>query len=146
MTTSTTKKRYGVIGGELRQNTVEAIRHRVPFKTSGSLKATAHPTDVGRLPKMERERFYRDRASITYAVISYSTPIAWFCDDSATWFIVEERFSKTTQRHQALVRQAVLTGNPTPAPYRVVHSSGLNSWLELFYAEGQRPGGQSNDR
>lgn len=42
---------------------------------------------------------------VRYVVYSYWTPIAWFADD--TWYVVEDKFSVTTTRHQNIVREAL---------------------------------------
>lgn len=42
----------------------------------------------------------------TYVVFSYSTPIAYAQDGA--WYIVAQKFSRTTSRHQSVVRRAIL--------------------------------------
>ena len=51
-------------------------------------------------------RFTADADSIRYVVKSYSTPIAWKLEDG-TWEVPAEKYSRTTSRHQSVVRRAV---------------------------------------
>lgn len=47
---------------------------------------------------------------VTYTVLSYDTPIAWFVetgDEYRGWTVIEQKFSVTTTRHQGLVKQAL---------------------------------------
>lgn len=41
-----------------------------------------------------------------YVVFSYGTPIAWRID-GGEWYVVAQKFSVTTSKHQGLVRRAV---------------------------------------
>lgn len=85
--------------------TAEAIRDREEFKTSGALSADRHdPTSPylysGYLSGEDAEALTRDlRVGIDYVVLSYSTPIAWHKVDG-TWHKVEQKFSRTTTKHQ----------------------------------------------
>lgn len=90
---------YAVKSGSMqsRQNTLDAIRRRVPFATSGALIGVAgNPGVVGML----------SANSIDYIVFSYKTPIAWHCADTI-WYIVDQKFSVTTTNHQSVVRRTV---------------------------------------
>jgi hypothetical protein len=40
-----------------------------------------------------------------YVVWSYDTPIAWF--DEEGWYVVAQKFSVTTSKHQNLIRRAI---------------------------------------
>lgn len=80
-----------------------AIRDRVDFTTGGGLSGNSTPTgmgsfDFGRLAGKDKERFLEDWRAITYVVWSYKTPIAWFTGKE--WYVVKQRFSVTTSRHQ----------------------------------------------
>ena len=66
---------------------VEAIKLREPFKTHGALWARA----TG------------DR----YEVVSYSTPIATWFQKYGTWDVNATKYSRTTSRHQNIVRRAI---------------------------------------
>lgn len=85
--------------------TAQAIRDRVPFKTSGALSAEAHdPHSLylyeGRLNRDECATLHDDlRIGIDYVVWSYSTPIAWHLTNGE-WYKVEQKFSITTTKHQ----------------------------------------------
>lgn len=41
-----------------------------------------------------------------YVVFSYGTPIAWHID-GGDWYVVEQKFSVTTSKHQNYVRRAI---------------------------------------
>jgi hypothetical protein len=45
------------------------------------------------------------RGKFVYVVYSYGTPIAW-CD-SEGWYVVSQKFSVTTSKHQNLTRRAI---------------------------------------
>ena len=40
-----------------------------------------------------------------YVIWSYDTPIAWF--DEEGWYVVSQKFSQTTSKHQNLTRRAI---------------------------------------
>ena len=40
-----------------------------------------------------------------YVVFSYGTPIAWRTNEA--WYVVEQKFSVTTSKHQNLTRRAI---------------------------------------
>jgi len=83
------------------------IRSRETFRASAlSGVREAFLSSAGYLSGAERERFYNDRNGIVYAVLSYRTPIAWLTT-SGEWYIVAQRFSVTTSRHQSVVRAAL---------------------------------------
>lgn len=84
--------------------TATAIRDMEDFTTSGSLYGRGtdrgdHPWNDGRLTGGDQERWRNDCADITYAVFSYSTPIAWYTPDRG-WYKVRAKFSPTTTKHQ----------------------------------------------
>lgn len=91
-----------------------AIAERLPFRTYGSLRGDCPPEDamthhdLGRLDRDHGNRLMLDYLSkrLTFVVYSYATPIAWHRDDVG-WYVPDERYSRTTSRHQSLVRQAV---------------------------------------
>jgi hypothetical protein len=60
----------------------------------------------GRLDAQEFAQIKQDETRINYAVYSYGTPIAWHTDAEG-WYIVAQKFSQTTSKHQNLVRRAV---------------------------------------
>lgn len=79
--------------------TAKAIRDLVPFRTAGALKGTVDPDGAGWLSGAELGRFHADRDSIDYAVVSYSTPIAWHTPNG--WHVVATRFGAATGAHQS---------------------------------------------
>lgn len=83
---------------------VNALRNREPFKTSGALYAETSPIYVnpGMLSNADDLNRYRaDRDAITYVVYSYATPIAWVANGEV--YIVSQRFSVTTSKHQGFL-------------------------------------------
>lgn len=42
------------------------------------------------------------KAGIEYVIYSYSTPIAW--KSGGVWYVVSEKFSPSTTKHQSMVR------------------------------------------
>lgn len=75
------------------------------FKASALMGTTSH-FGAGRLDDEETAR-YNDAVSkgIDYIVYSYNTPIAWHGFDG--WYVVEQKFSVTTSKHQNYVRRAI---------------------------------------
>lgn len=59
----------------------------------------------GRLDAQEFARFKQDETRIDYVVYSYGTPIAW--RTSEAWYVVEQKFSVTTSKHQNFTRRAI---------------------------------------
>lgn len=80
------------------------IATRQAFKAS-ALSGEKFTNGSGRLSGEDLEKFYQDVNAITYAVYSYGTPIAWHT--SAGWYVVAQKFSVTTSKHQNGVRRAI---------------------------------------
>lgn len=84
--------------------TAQAIAAGTEFTTSGSLRGEAVGSWLfsGLLNAVESELLRSDLmgAGIDYAVISYSTPIAWRRRDGR-WRVVAQTFSPTTSKHQS---------------------------------------------
>jgi hypothetical protein len=59
----------------------------------------------GRLNAEEFAQFKQVETGVDYLVMSYDTPIAWHTLEG--WYVVEQKFSQTTSKHQNLVRRAV---------------------------------------
>ena len=59
--------------------------------------------DVGRLDGEWLTYYREDRERVDYTILSYSTPIAWHCDDG--WTVVTKTYGKSSVRHQALTNQ-----------------------------------------
>lgn len=85
----------------------EAIAEMEDFTASALRgKWEAYSVDAGRLDPEEAEQLHRSQAKgLLYIVYSYRTPIAW--RDLEGWYIVEQKFSCTTSRHQGIVRRAL---------------------------------------
>ena len=81
-----------------------AISRCETFRAS-ALSGVTTVTDAGYLTDADRRRFDADRDVIVYAVMSYGTPIAWLTPRG--WFIVAQRFSVTTSRHQSITLRGV---------------------------------------
>ena len=62
---------------------------------------------TGRLNVWESDKLTESRESSEgmYVVYSYDTPIAWF--DSEGWYVVSQKFSVTTSKHQNLIKRAI---------------------------------------
>jgi len=88
----------------------DAILARVNFTASALSGAAGKRYETGRLNIDERATYAA--ADIDYTVLSYGTPIAWHTADG--WYIVGQKFSQTTSRHQSQVRRA-LTGEKIAA-------------------------------
>ena len=58
-----------------------------------------------------------------YVVFSYWTPIGWFDYRRGTWVVPRVRYSKTTPRHQYLLRQAIGDGPVEYPSYDAANSS-----------------------
>ena len=64
--------------------------------------------DAGRLNAEEYTKLdqaARYDSEWVYVVWSYDTPIAWH--DSEGWYVVAQKFSQTTRKHQNLSRRAI---------------------------------------
>ena len=64
--------------------------------------------NAGRLDREEYAKLIEatSRPEWVYVVYSYGTPIAWHTD-ARGWYVVAQKFSVTTSKHQNLVRRAV---------------------------------------
>jgi hypothetical protein len=59
----------------------------------------------GRLEGADLAEFQRAKGWIDYVVLSYATPIAWHHRNG--WYVVSQKFSVTTSKHQGYVRAAI---------------------------------------
>jgi hypothetical protein len=59
----------------------------------------------GRLDEEEFAKFKQNETSVNYIVYSYDTPIAWHSSEG--WYVVGQKFSQTTSKHQNLTRRAI---------------------------------------
>lgn len=60
----------------------------------------------GRLDPEEFARFKEAETRVDYVVYSYGTPIAWHTEADG-WYVVEQKFSVTTSKHQNYVRRGI---------------------------------------
>lgn len=86
------------------RDAIHYIATRQEFKAS-ALTGSNDVMSAGRLSGAEAEKYYKERDFIKYAVYSYNTPIAWFA--MGDWYVVEQKFSVTTSKHQNYVRRAI---------------------------------------
>jgi len=80
------------------------ISNRQEF-TASAMTGTRDIMSEGRLSGADCEKYYEDRRVIDFVVYSYHTPIAWH-REGLGWYIVGQKFSQTTSKHQNLVRRA----------------------------------------
>jgi hypothetical protein len=78
---------------------------RQEFKASALMGTFAH-TGAGRLQGKELATYEADKVGIDFIVYSYGTPIAWHTLNFG-WYVVEQKFSVTTSKHQNLTRRAI---------------------------------------
>lgn len=86
------------------RDAIHYIATRQEFKAS-ALSGSNYGNGAGRLSGADRERFYQDVKGLTYAVYSYGTPIYWVSNGET--YLVEQKFSPTTSKHQTYVRRAI---------------------------------------
>jgi hypothetical protein len=68
-------------------------------------RSTSHSGQIyGRAAELWRADI--TAGEVSYVVVSYATPIAWYTKRGA-WVVPDEKYSHTTSRHQSVVRQAV---------------------------------------
>ena len=68
---------------------------------------TNYTPQAGRLNAEEYAKLIDASANgkFVYVVYSYGTPIAWRTNEA--WYVVEQKFSVTTSKHQNLTRRAI---------------------------------------
>jgi hypothetical protein len=85
------------------------IENRLDFRASAlegwEGTATKESAKIGRLNEYEAGKLYENVETFDYVVFSYDTPIAWHSADG--WYVVEQKFSMTTSKHQGIVRRAI---------------------------------------
>jgi len=84
---------------------VEAIQNRTNFIASSLSGWEGRSSTYGQLSQDEIEQYESVKDSIDFVVLSYRTPIAWH--SSAGWYMVKQKFSTTTSRHQGIIRRAL---------------------------------------
>lgn len=86
------------------RDAIHYIATRQEFKAS-ALSGSTYSLGAGRLSGTELQKFCDEVNFLKYAVYSYGTPIAWY--NVGGWYIVEQKFSVTTSKHQNYVRRAI---------------------------------------
>jgi hypothetical protein len=86
------------------RDAIHYIATRQEF-TASALSGTRDIMSAGRLDSVEAMRYDSVKNSIDYVVYSYSTPIAWHTSEG--WYVVEQKFSPTTSKHQTYTRRAI---------------------------------------
>ena len=82
------------------------IATRQEFKAS-ALSGSTYSQGCGRLNLKELDKFVNELTTdkIAYFVYSYGTPIAWYTAEG--WYLVDQKFTTTTSKHQNYVCQAI---------------------------------------
>ena len=91
------------------RDAIHYIATRQEFRAS-ALEGRVYGVSNGRLDNEETARYNQDLNAVTYWVYSYSTPIAWYTEANG-WYLVEQKFSSTTSKHQTYVRRAIAEAN-----------------------------------
>lgn len=95
------------------RDAIHYIATRQEFKASALSGVNANSSGLqggyGRLDPEEFARFKEVETQVDYVVYSYGTPIAWHTIDG--WYVVEQKFSPTTSKHQTYVRRAIAQAN-----------------------------------
>ena len=81
------------------------IENRLDFRASALEGLDGRTNTYGRLDSDEVARYESVKDSIDYVVMSYRTPIAWHSAEG--WYVVAQKFSVTTSKHQNYVRRAI---------------------------------------
>jgi hypothetical protein len=83
----------------------EAIQNRSNFIASSLSGWEGRSNTYGQLNPEEIAQYEAVKDSMDYVVLSYRTPIAWHSSEG--WYMVKQKFSVTTSRHQGIVRRAL---------------------------------------
>ena len=86
------------------RDAVYYIENRLDFRASALEGLDGRTNTYGRLDAEEVAQYERVKESIDYVVLSYRTPIAWHSAEG--WYVVAQKFSVTTSKHQSIVRRA----------------------------------------
>ena len=86
------------------RDAIHYIATREEF-TASALSGSRYSLGAGRLNGEEDYKFYSSVNSMDFIVYSYGTPIAWHTPEG--WYVVAQKFSQTTSKHQNLTRRAI---------------------------------------
>lgn len=81
------------------------VTNRLDFRASALEGLDGRTNTYGRLDAEEVAQYEKVKESIDYVVMSYRTPIAWHSAEG--WYVVAQKFSVTTSKHQGIVRRAI---------------------------------------
>jgi hypothetical protein len=91
------------------RDAIHYVMTRQEFKAS-ALSGTYkdYTPSEGRLNREEYEilESAMNESKVAFVVYSYGTPIAWHTD-ARGWYVVSQKFSVTTSKHQNLVRRGI---------------------------------------
>jgi hypothetical protein len=87
------------------RDAIHYIATQQEFKASALSGHADNTQHTGRLEGSEAGLYRASLSEIDYTVMSYGTPIAWHT--LIGWYVVEQKFSSTTSKHQNYVRQAI---------------------------------------
>ena len=87
------------------RDSIYYIENRLDFRASALEGLDGRTNTYGRLNDGEIAQYEQAKESIDYVVMSYRTPIAWHSGQG--WYVVAQKFSVTTSKHQNLVRRAI---------------------------------------
>jgi hypothetical protein len=91
------------------RDAIHYVMTRQEFKAS-ALSGTYkdYTPSEGRLNREEYEilESAMNESRVAFVVFSYGTPIAWHTD-ARGWYVVSQKFSVTTSKHQNLTRHAI---------------------------------------
>jgi hypothetical protein len=91
------------------RDAIHYVMTRQEFKASALSGAYKDYTpSEGRLNREEYEilESAMNESRVAFVVFSYGTPIAWHTD-ARGWYVVSQKFSVTTSKHQSLTRRAI---------------------------------------
>lgn len=86
------------------KDAIHYITTRQQF-TASALSGSTYSLGGGRLGGKDLAALEAGVNGADYFVYSYDTPIAWHSLDG--WYVVSQKFSVTTSKHQNLVRRAI---------------------------------------
>ena len=86
------------------RDAIHYIATRQEFKAS-ALSGSRYSLGGGQLMGKDLATFEADVNGADYIVYSYDTPIAWHSSNG--WYVVAQKFSVTTSKHQNYTRRAI---------------------------------------
>jgi hypothetical protein len=92
------------------RNADRFIGEKRAFHATALVGVSGAHHSAGRMDSPWREKYEADAdlGVISYTVVSYATPIAWFKSDIGAWVFPQGRYSVTSSRHQNAVLKALV--------------------------------------